>query len=236
MSLLHWREFSYGIKQTTRFFCFPDDLCNLNKSMKMLRLLRSCLAISLCLAAAACDYATFPDPKLSSRDVELLALAPKSFNRDLDPTRARYRLPNPTGEKVPGTVVVETDARFLYLIEENGTALRYEISPGQDAHQWTGVAFINRKVEWPSWTPGATARKMMPGLPATVQGGPNNPLGARGLYLHDENGKDTEYRIHGTNEPEMIGQPVSLGCIRMHNIDAIDLYNRVKLGAKVVVR
>lgn len=199
------------------------------------RFVRSALALGLCLAAAACSYSSIPDPKLSSRDVELLALAPKSLNRDLDPARARFRMPNTSGEKVPGTVVVDSAARFLYLVEEGGTMLRYEISPGQEAHQWSGTATIGRKVEWPSWTPGPTARSMVPGLPGVVPGGPQNPLGARGIYLYD-NGKDTEYRIHGTNEPEMIGQPVSLGCIRMHNIDAIDLYNRVKIGAKVVVR
>ena len=190
-----------------------------------------------CFAAAACtEYSAFPDPKLSSRDVELLALTPPSLNRDLDPARARYRLPNPTSEKVPGTIVIENDARFLYLIEEGGMALRYEISPGMDSHQWKGTAYIQRKAEWPSWTPGNDARKMMPSLPGVVQGGPKNPLGARALYLHDEKGRDTEYRIHGTNEPEMIGHAVSLGCIRMHNIDVIDLHNRIKMGAKVVVR
>ncbi|OYU48572.1 MAG: hypothetical protein CFE31_08935 [Rhizobiales bacterium PAR1] len=199
------------------------------------RIIRSVAALGLCLAAAACNYASFPDPTLSARDVQLLALAPQSMNRDLDPARARMRMPNSTGEKVPGTIVVDSAARFLYLVEEGGTVLRYEISPGQEAHQWSGTAKIGRKTEWPSWTPGTTARQMMPSLPGVVQGGPLNPLGARGLYLHDEKGKDTEYRIHGTNEPEMIGQPVSLGCIRMHNIDVIDLYTRVKVGAKGVV-
>ena len=194
------------------------------------------LAGFMVLALAACNYASFPDPKLSSRDVELLALTPPSLNRDLDPSRARFRLPNSTGEKVPGTIVIDNDARFLYFIEEGGTALRYEISPGMDSHQWRGTSNIGRKMEWPTWTPGTEARKMVPGLPGVVPGGPLNPLGARALYLHDEKGKDTEYRIHGTNEPEMIGQPVSLGCIRMHNMDVIDLFNRAKVGAKVVVR
>lgn len=205
----------------------------------LFRLVRPAAALGLCLAAAACNtsYQRFSDPTLSSRDVQLLAATPKSVNRDMDPARARYRMPNSTGEKAAGTVVVDTEARFLYFVEEGGnTVLRYEISPGQDAHQWTGVTYVGRKVEWPSWTPGNEARKMMPSLPGTVTGGPKNPLGARGIYLNDEKGKDTEYRIHGTNEPEMIGQPVSLGCIRMHNIDAIDLYNKVKIGAKVVVR
>jgi lipoprotein-anchoring transpeptidase ErfK/SrfK len=145
-------------------------------------------------------------------------------------------MPNTTGEKAAGTIVIDNDARFLYLIEEGGTALRYEISPGMESHQWRGTANIGRLAEWPQWTPGKGARTMAPGLPAVVPGGPNNPLGARALYLHDDKGRDTEFRIHGTNEPDMIGQPVSLGCIRMHNIDVIDLYNRTKMGAKVVVR
>ncbi|KAF0230417.1 MAG: ErfK/YbiS/YcfS/YnhG family [Beijerinckiaceae bacterium] len=227
---MHYDNNSLGVKQSATFLCFCPAM-----HTNIYRFIRPAVALGLCLVAAACNYSSFPDPTLSSRDVELLALAPKSLNRDLDPARARFRLPNPTSEKKAGTVVVDSAARFLYLIEEGGTALRYEISPGQDAHQWSGTATIGRKVEWPTWTPGTTARQMVPGLPGVVPGGPNNPLGARGLYLHDEKGRDTEYRIHGTNEPEMIGQPVSLGCIRMHNIDAIDLYNRVKIGAKVVV-
>lgn len=197
--------------------------------------LKALVVAAAALFTAACNYSTFPDPSLSSRDVELLALAPKAIGREYDPARARYRLPNPTKEKEPGTIVVDTEARFLYLVEEGGTALRYEISPGEEAHQWSGIAYIGRKTEWPTWTPGVTARKMSPGLPGVVPGGPNNPLGARALYLHEKGGRDTEYRIHGTNEPEMIGMAVSLGCIRMHNIDAIDLYNRAKVGAKVIV-
>ncbi len=204
-----------------------------------IRCFRLALTLVLCLGAAACgsQYQSFGDPKLSSRDVELLAVTPKSLNRDMDPLRARYRMPNTTGRKTAGTVVVDSEARFLYFVEEGGrTVLRYEISPGQDTHQWSGTVTVGRKVEWPSWTPGSEARRMAPDLPATVAGGPKNPLGARGIYLHDDRGRDTEYRIHGTNEPEMIGQPVSLGCIRMHNLDVIDLYDRIKIGAEVVVR
>lgn len=228
---------SLGVKQTAIFLAKMQTMQTKSFRFPLSGFMRPAAALALALSAAACNYSSFPDPKLSSRDVELLALAPKSLNRDLDPTRARYRMPNTTGEKAAGTVVVDSAARFLYYVEEGGqTVLRYEISPGQDAHQWSGTAVVGRKVEWPSWTPGATARKMVPSLPGVVPGGPNNPLGARGIYLHDDKGRDTEYRIHGTNEPEMIGHPVSLGCIRMHNIDAIDLYSRVKVGAKVVVR
>lgn len=200
------------------------------------RLLKASALVALTGFLAACNYAPFPDPTLSARDVELLALAPATVARDMDPARARYRMPNTTGEKTAGTIIVDNDARFLYFIEDEKTVLRYEISPGMESHQWRGTATIGRKAEWPQWTPGNEARKMAPSLPAVVPGGPNNPLGARALYIHDDRGRDTEYRIHGTNEPEMIGQPVSLGCIRMHNIDVIDLFTRVKVGARVIVR
>ncbi len=195
---------------------------------------RSIVTIAaLALALSACKYETFPDPALNSVDAKLLSEAPQPSN-EFDRYRARYRLKDPTGE-APGTVVVDTDARFLYLVVDGGEALRYPISPGAEAYQWRGSATIGRKAEWPGWTPGPEARRLSPGLPATVKGGPNSPLGSRGLYLYEGN-KDTQYRIHGTNEPESIGEAVSLGCIRMHNIDVIDLYNRVKMGSKVVVR
>ena len=189
----------------------------------------SALAFSL----TACKYETIADPALNAVDAKLLAESaqpPKGF----DPYRARYRIKDPTGEAA-GTIVVDTPARFLYLVEEGGNAVRYPISPGAEAYQWNGTAVIGRKTEWPGWTPGPEARRLSPGLPPTVSGGPNSPLGSRGLYLFEGN-KDTQYRIHGTNEPESIGQAVSLGCIRMHNIDVIDLYNRVKTGTKVVVK
>lgn len=185
------------------------------------------------LSLAGCKYETFADPALKGRDLELMALAPP-MPSDLDPIRARYRINNPTSEKTPGTIVVDSEAKFLYLIEENGMALRYPIAVGQDAYVWSGTAIIGRKAEWPNWTPGNDARALNPGLPGTVPGGPQNPLGARAIYLYD-NGKDTMYRIHGTNEPDSIGRNQSLGCIRMYNIDVIDLYNRVKDGSKVVV-
>ena len=188
------------------------------------------------VALSACDskYEAFADPSLSAHDAQLLALAPQPPKTGIDPYRGRFRIRNATGE-APGTVVIDTDTRFLYLVEDNGTALRYPISPGADAYQWKGRATVGRKAEWPGWTPGPEARRLSPGLPGTVAGGPLSPLGSRGLYLYEGN-KDTQYRIHGTNEPELIGEAVSLGCIRMQNIDAIDLYNRVKVGSPVVVR
>jgi len=192
--------------------------------------------ISVFLATlGACKYEAIPDPVVGKQDAEFLALAAQPPKKSYDPYTSRLRLKNPTGEAA-GTIVISSDAHTLYYVEEGGTAIRYPISVGQDEYVWRGVATINRKAEWPSWTPMSEARKFNPSLPATVKGGPLNPLGARALYLYDADGKDTYIRIHGTNEPEAIGTNVSLGCIRMQNIDVIDLFNRAKVGTKVVVR
>lgn len=135
----------------------------------------------------------------------------------------------------PGTVVIDTNDRFLYLMMENGQALRYGVGVGRQGFEWSGEASIGRKAEWPDWVPPAEMREREPWLPERMQGGdPENPLGARALYLFEGN-KDTLYRIHGTNQPETIGQAVSSGCIRLQNEDVVDLYQRVPVGAKVVV-
>ncbi len=191
-------------------------------------------AILIAVMLSGCQTATFPDPALSAKDVDLLALTPK-FDRNQDPFRLRQRMKDNTG-KEPGTILIDSDAKFLYLVEQGGTMLRYEISVGASEFTWRGDASVLRKAEWPQWAPMEEARKLNPALPKVVPGGPENPLGARALYLHDAEGKDTFIRIHGTNEPEQIGRNVSLGCIRMHNVDVIDLAERTKLGAKVIVR
>lgn len=129
-----------------------------------------------------------------------------------------------------GTIVVETSERRLYLVLPDGKALRYGIGVGRDGFTWTGQHKITRKAEWPGWTPPAAMRKRVPDLPAYMPGGPQNPLGARALYIGS-----TLYRIHGTSEPWTIGQAVSSGCIRLTNEDVIDLYDRAKVGAMVVV-
>jgi lipoprotein-anchoring transpeptidase ErfK/SrfK len=192
----------------------------------------SVLAIAALLAG--CNSQTFPDPALSAKDVDLLALTPK-FARNQDPFRLRQRMKNTTGQE-PGTIVVDSDAKFLYFVESEKTMLRYEISVGASEFTWRGDANVLRKAEWPQWAPMEEARKLNPDLPKVIPGGPDNPLGARALYLHDASGKDTFIRIHGTNEPEQIGRNVSLGCIRMHNVDVIDLAERTKLGSRVIVR
>jgi lipoprotein-anchoring transpeptidase ErfK/SrfK len=129
-----------------------------------------------------------------------------------------------------GTIVVETDERRLYLVLEDGKAMQYGIGVGRDGFTWTGTHRITRKAEWPGWTPPAQMRKRVPDLPAYMPGGPDNPLGARALYIGS-----TLYRVHGTSEPWSIGQAVSSGCIRLTNDDVADLYERVKVGAQIVV-
>ena len=130
----------------------------------------------------------------------------------------------------PGTIVIDTPNKFLYLVQDGGKALRYGIGVGRPGFEWAGMKSISRKAEWPDWTPPAEMLKRRPDLPRFMKGGEDNPLGARALYLGS-----SLYRIHGTNEPSTIGQAVSSGCIRMRNQDVIDLYDRVRVGAKVIV-
>jgi lipoprotein-anchoring transpeptidase ErfK/SrfK len=132
--------------------------------------------------------------------------------------------------EVPGTIVIDTPHTYLYLVLGNGKAMRYGIGVGRDGFTWSGVQSIARKIEWPDWTPPAEMLQRQPYLPRFMAGGPGNPLGARAMYLGN-----TIYRIHGTNQPSTIGGHVSSGCIRMVNEDVMDLYDRVQVGAKVVV-
>ncbi len=134
------------------------------------------------------------------------------------------------GSEPPGTIIVDTPDKFLFLVQEHGTALRYGIGVGRPGFTWAGVKTVTAKREWPDWRPPVAMLKRQPELPRFMAGGPDNPLGARALYLGS-----TEYRIHGSNEPWTIGTNVSSGCIRLRNADVIDLYNRVKVGTKVVV-
>jgi lipoprotein-anchoring transpeptidase ErfK/SrfK len=135
-----------------------------------------------------------------------------------------------TGKEEPGTIVIDTPNRFLYLVQPNGRALRYGIGVGRPGFTWSGVHKITAKREWPDWRPPDEMLQRQPFLPHFMPGGPNNPLGARALYLGS-----TLYRIHGSNEPWTIGRMVSSGCIRMRNEDVVDLYTRVTVGTKVVV-
>lgn len=133
--------------------------------------------------------------------------------------------------EAPGTIIIQTSERHLYLVQGNGRALRYGIGVGRDGFQWQGLLKIARKAEWPDWTPPPEMIERQPYLPRFMAGGPGNPLGARALYLGA-----TVYRIHGTNRPDTIGTAVSSGCFRLVNSDVADLYDRVPVGTKVVVR
>lgn len=134
------------------------------------------------------------------------------------------------GNYKPGTIIVNTTERRLYLIQDDGKALKYGIGVGRDGFTWGGTHSVTMKREWPDWRPPAAMLKRRPDLPRFMPGGPNNPMGARALYLGS-----TIYRIHGSNEPHTIGQAVSSGCFRMTNEDVTDLYDRVPVGARVVV-
>jgi lipoprotein-anchoring transpeptidase ErfK/SrfK len=184
---------------------------------------------------AGCMQSTLepaPDTNFKPRDRQLLANVPY----------AKAEIPQPYQRHIveyhrkegPGTIVVDTDARYLFYVLPGGRAIRYGVAVGEEALAFSGVAKIGRLEEWPDWIPTADIKRRMGDVPDRVGGGPHNPLGARGIYLYS-GGKDTLYRIHGTNQPEYIGSAISSGCIRMTNEDVIDLYNRVKMGSLVVV-
>ena len=165
-----------------------------------------------------------------------VAVAPGSDPTELTrevPTTTRVVVADPT-ETRPGTITVDTANRYLYLSMAGGQAMRYDVGVGREGFEWSGTARIARKAEWPGWTPPAAMLKRRPDLPRHMAGGIDNPLGARALYLSNGSG-DTGYRIHGSNEPDTIGQAVSSGCIRMLNADVEDLYRRVGVGTTVTV-
>jgi lipoprotein-anchoring transpeptidase ErfK/SrfK len=155
--------------------------------------------------------------------------APDDGHPPVDPKYDR-QIVGYTGNETPGTIIIDTPDKFLFLVEDGGKALRYGIGVGRPGFAWAGVKTITAKREWPDWRPPVEMLARRPDLPRYMAGGPENPLGARAMYLGS-----TLYRIHGSNEPWTIGTQVSSGCIRMRNEDVIDLYNRVNVGTKVVV-
>jgi lipoprotein-anchoring transpeptidase ErfK/SrfK len=194
------------------------------------------LGFTLAFAAAAPSFAAAPfvfgpPPGMtltSGKPMNALALrAPRKVR--LDARFMRQVVPYASDEAA-GTIVVSTGEHFLYLVLGNGRAMRYGIGTARTGFEWSGSHHITRKAEWPSWTPPAEMLARRPDIPHFMKGGMDNPLGARALYIGS-----TLYRIHGTNEPWTIGGDVSSGCIRMVNDDVIDLYGRVKIGAKVIV-
>jgi lipoprotein-anchoring transpeptidase ErfK/SrfK len=168
------------------------------------------------------------DPTKAQRYYQMYGRTPEQFQRQI----VKFR----TAEK-PGTIVIDSDKHFLYYVLPDFQAIRYGIGVGREGFGWAGVVNVGRKTEWPTWTPPAEMIERDPKLAPYANGmpgGPENPLGARAIYLY-EDGRDTIYRIHGTSEPWSIGLSVSSGCIRMVNEDVIDLYERVEIGAKVIV-
>jgi lipoprotein-anchoring transpeptidase ErfK/SrfK len=187
------------------------------------------------LGLGGCMQATLApssSANLTPRDRQLLAHPPYS-QASIPEQYLRHIVDYPRREQ-PGTIVVDTDARYLYYVMPGGKAIRYGVAVGEEALAFSGVATVGRMAEWPDWIPTPEIQARLGPYPPRVLGGPANPLGARALYLY-QGGKDTLYRIHGTNQPEYIGRAISSGCIRMINEDVIDLYDRVKLGATVVV-
>src|SRR3954465_9513257 len=172
------------------------------------------------------------DASLTPRDRQLLAHTP--YARADIPERFRRHIVDYPGREAPGTILVNTDARYLYYVLPKGQAIRYGVAVGEEAQAFSGVAAVGKMAEWPDWIPTPEIQARLGPYPARVPGGPANPLGARALYLYEGN-EDTLYRIHGTNQPEYIGQAISSGCIRMTNEDVIDLFDRVQPGATVVV-
>jgi lipoprotein-anchoring transpeptidase ErfK/SrfK len=172
------------------------------------------------------------DASFTQRDKQLLAHAP--YAQATIPEPFRRHIVDYHRQEAPGSIVVDTDARYLYYVLPQGKAIRYGVTVGEDAQVWSGIAKVGNMQEWPQWIPTPGEKQRLGPLPDRVEGGPHNPMGARGIYLY-VNGKDTLFRVHGTNQPEYIGQAISSGCIRMTNEDIIDLYKRVKMGTVVVV-
>ena len=192
-------------------------------------------ALLLGLMLGGCMQATLEPANqagLTPRDRQLLANAP--YARVAIPQAYQRHVVAYHRSEAPGTIVVDSDSRYLYYVLPKRKAIRYGVTVGEDALAFWGVARVGRKEEWPAWVPTADIKRRIPNLPNRVEGGAHNPLGARGIYLYQGN-RDTLFRIHGTNQPEYIGQAISSGCIRMTNENVIDLYNRVKMGALVVV-
>ena len=198
----------------------------------MNKLGRGFLALLACIAALS--FFTVLTPAHAQRDYTNLedqpGFVPNEADEALAPQFQRQMVLYRTTEP-PGTIIVHTSERFLYLVQPGGRALRYGIGVGREGFQWQGLLKISRKQEWPDWTPPPEMIARQPYLPRFMAGGPGNPLGARALYLGA-----TVYRIHGTNQPQTIGSAVSSGCFRLVNNDVIDLFERVPVGTKVVVR
>lgn len=194
------------------------------------------LSAALFIGGAGLASATMlerPAATVGQSDVTTVAASQRKPAREFWRTKVRLRT-----DEAPGTIIVDTNHKYLYYVEGNNKATRYGIGVGREGFGWSGVVKVQRKAEWPGWTPPAEMivreRKNGHILPAFMEGGVNNPLGARALYLY-KGRNDSGFRIHGTNQPWTIGQNMSSGCIRMMNQDVEHLYDRASIGAKVIV-
>jgi lipoprotein-anchoring transpeptidase ErfK/SrfK len=189
---------------------------------------RVCAAFGLALAAFIQSPDAFAQYNRNGDDQP--GLVASASDEQLDPKWQKTVVFFRTNEP-PGTIIVHTNERYMYLVQGGGRALRYGIGVGRDGFQWQGLQKITQKKEWPDWTPPQEMIERQPYLPRWMAGGPGNPLGARAMYLGA-----TVYRIHGTNQPQTIGTAVSSGCFRLTNPDVSDLYERVPVGTKVIIR
>ena len=193
-----------------------------------------CVAALIAVAALTGSIGLAQAQSDNERQQMLFGGAPRAKNFNFfglggtDATRTKVSY---GGAEKPGTIVVNTGERKLYFVQEGGNALRYSIGVGRAGFQWKGVHKVSAKKEWPGWTPPPQMRARVRGLPAHMAGGEDNPLGARAMYLGS-----TLYRIHGSNDPDSIGQAESSGCFRMTNDDVLDLYERVAIGTTVIVQ
>src|SRR5690348_18359451 len=196
---------------------------------------RGIVFVILGLALGGCMQETLQPASQAgwnARDKQLMANLP--YAQASIPEAYQRHIVEFTRKEVPGSIVIDSGNKFLYYVLPKGQAIRYGIAVGEEGQAGGGIATVGRKEGWPSWTPTAGEHARLGPIPAFVAGGPQNPMGARGLYLYS-GGKDTQYRIHGTTQPEYIGRAISSGCIRMTNEDVIDLYGRVRIGTIVVV-
>jgi lipoprotein-anchoring transpeptidase ErfK/SrfK len=190
--------------------------------------------VSLCPTLASSAPLAMVDPTRPLTTIFDQAMRDQSADEVQDeialPAELRRQMVAYATQEAPGTIVIDTPHTYLYYVLGGGRAIRYAIGVGREGFTWSGVQKVSRKAEWPDWTPPAEMIQRQQYLPRWVAGGPGNPLGARAMYLGE-----TQYRIHGTNDPTTIGKKVSSGCVRLTNEDVIDLFGRTNVGTKVVV-
>jgi lipoprotein-anchoring transpeptidase ErfK/SrfK len=215
-------QFEKRFTQRTAYFVF--DPC-LGFSMRLMAFFTAAFVVAAAGSASASQvlYDPFSGRVINSFDSN--AWGGRAAATPIPREEVAY-----SGKHRPGTIIVDAKERRLYLVISEGRAMKYGVGVGRPGFEWGGSKTITRKAEWPTWTPPAQMLRRRPDLPRFMPGGPENPMGARALYLGS-----SLYRIHGSNEPETIGQAVSSGCIRMLNEDVIDLYERVRVGTRVVV-